>query len=47
MIKKNKKRIDDFDLNKIPNKSLKNLLRFKMHYNLDKGIKRYLESLKN
>ncbi len=47
VIKKNKKRIDDFDLNKIPNKSLKNLLRFKMHYNLDKGIKRYLESLKN
>ena len=46
VIKKNKRRIDDFDLNKIPNKSLKNLLRFKMHYNLDKGIKRYLESLK-
>ena len=37
--KKRKKREDDFDLNKISKKTNYNILRFKMNFNLDNGIK--------
>ena len=47
IVKKGKKREDDFDLNKISKKTNYNILRFKMNFNLDNGIKSYLNSLKD
>lgn len=46
VIKKGKKRLDDFNLSKISKIPSKNLFKFKTIYDLDSGIKSYIKSLK-
>jgi len=45
LIKKKYKRFDDFDLNKVKKLKNKNYLKFKPHYNLDYGIREYINKI--
>ncbi len=45
LIKKKYKRFDDFDLNKVKKIKNKNYLKFKPYYNLDYGIKEYINKM--